>query len=108
MRILMALTAALALISCGGGDEKTAPTNNQAKPMTGAIAQVAGLSELQRNGVFLRAIRDSGIACQEVSGSERIKLGDGVMGWRAKCENGNAHLIEILNDGTAKVTSRVD
>lgn len=108
MRKLMALAAAFTLISCGGGDEKTATSNVQATPVTDAIAQVASLSELQRNGVFLRAIRDSGIACQEVSGSERIKLGNGVMGWRAKCENGNAHLIEILNDGTAKVTSRVD
>lgn len=104
----MTLTAALALISCGGDDEKIATTDNQVTPVTGAIAQVEGLSEMQRNGVFLRAIRDSGIACQEVSGSEHIKLGNGAMGWRAKCENGNAHLIEILNDGTAKVTSRVD
>lgn len=108
MRILMVLAATLALISCSGDEEKTATTNNQAAPVTNAIAQVADLSDLQRNGVFLRAIRDSGIACQEVSGSERIELANGVMGWRAKCENGNAHLIEILNDGTAKVTSRVD
>lgn len=108
MRIFLTLAAALTLISCRGGDEPAPVTNEQTARATGAIAKVAELNDLQRNGVFLRAIRDTGIACQEVLTSEHIALGNGVMGWRAKCENGNAHLIEILDDGTAKVTSRVD
>lgn len=108
MRTLLALVTSLALISCGGNDDQVPANTMSASRSTGAIAKVAGLNDLQRNGVFLRAIRDSGIACQEVLTSEHIKLGNGNMGWRAKCENGNAHLIEILDDGTAKVTSRVD
>lgn len=98
------LAAALALAACGG--ETVAPAGNEAAPETGAAAQVARLDEAQRNGVLEKAIRASGAACPMVTASERTEIGHGVKGWKAHCDNDSAHLIEILPDGTAKVTSR--
>ena len=79
---------------------------NQAIAESGAAAQVAQLTPEQRNGVFEKAIRDSGVACPAVTGSERTEIRPGVKGWKAQCDNDSAHLIEITPDGTAKVTSR--
>lgn len=75
-------------------------------PETGAAAEVAKLDEAQRNGVLERAVRASGAACPTVAKSERTEVRHGVMGWKAECNNGTAHLIEIQADGTANVTSR--
>ena len=68
--------------------------------------RVQKLTPEQRNGVFEKAIRDSGVACPAVTGSERTEIRPGVKGWKAQCDNDSAHLIEITPDGTAKVTSR--
>lgn len=105
MRIVMMLaTAVLALTACDGGG--VAPAGNQSAPETGAAAEVARLDDAQRNGVLEKAIRASGAACPMVTASERTEIGHGVKGWKAHCDNDSAHLIEILPDGTAKVTSR--
>jgi len=104
------IPAALALASCGGGggeDQAVAPVN-RSMPETGAAAQVAQLDEGLRNGVFEKAIRDSGTACPSVTDSQRAEIRPGVRGWKAQCNNGSAHLIEITPDGTANVTSRTD
>lgn len=106
VRTLAILVFLGSLAACSGGEEQAAPTNVQAQAETGVAAQVARLDEGQRNGVFERAIRASGAICTEVSQSERAQVRHGVMGWKAQCLNGDAHLIEILGDGTAKVTSR--
>lgn len=106
MRTLIVLAAAFSLMSCGGNGEKSVPVDNQAQPETGAAAKVAALDETQRNGVLERAIRASGAACPAVKASERAEVRHGVMGWKAHCDNGTAHLIEIASDGTAQVTSR--
>ena len=105
----MMAPAALALASCSdpGADQALTPAN-QAMPETGAAAQVAKLAPDQRNGVFEKAIRDSGATCPAVTGSERAEIRPGVKDWKAQCDNGSAHLIEINPDGTAKVTSRTD
>ena len=106
MRGWMALASVFALMACGeSGDDVTA-TDRQAAAETGAAAQVARLDEAQRNGVLERAIRASGAACPTVTRSERIEVRHGVKGWKAQCDNGTAHLLEIKADGTANVTSR--
>ncbi len=106
MRTLSALMTAFLLISCGdSGQEARQAQEAAAKPNVPA-AQVAALPPLQRNGVFLRAIRDSDIPCQDVAQSEAITIAKDKPGWRAQCTNGDGHLIEILPDGTARVTSR--
>ena len=105
VRTMMLLATALFLASCGGGDEVTA-VENRAMPETGAAAEVAKLDPDLRNGVLGKAIKASGVACPSVTGSERAEIRPGVRGWKAQCDNQTAHLIEILPDGTAKVTSR--
>ena len=52
--------------------------------------------------------RGNEVRCMIVTGSERAEIRPGVKGWKAQCDNGSAHLIEITPDGTAKVTSRTD
>ncbi|WP_028055764.1 hypothetical protein [Sphingobium bisphenolivorans] len=106
MRNWLILAAALALPACGSEGEQ--PTASQQGPAveSGAAAQVAKLDEGQRNGVLERAIKAAGLACPSVAQSERAEVRKGVRGWRATCDNGTAHLIEIAADGTAKVTSR--
>ncbi|HEX7783900.1 MAG TPA: hypothetical protein VF509_13910 [Sphingobium sp.] len=107
MKTLFLLAGILALAACGQGEEGVATMDNRAAPETGATAQVARLDEGQRNGVLEKAIRAAGAPCPSVSSSERAEISTGVMGWKAHCDDGTAHLIQILSDGTAKVTSRI-
>ncbi|PZU58605.1 MAG: hypothetical protein DI547_09730 [Sphingobium sp.] len=107
MRTWIMLATAFGLASCGGdGGETTSAPVNQAEPESGAAAQVAKLDETARNGVLEKAIRASGAACPTVTSSERTEIRTGVKGWRAHCDDGTQHLIEIRADGTANVTSR--
>lgn len=110
MMLPMVLAPLAALAACGPASDQNseqagAPVNS-AQAETGAAAQVAKLDEGLRNGVFEKAIRDSGAACPSVTVSARAQISPGVAGWKAQCDNGSAHLIQILDDGTAKVTSR--
>ncbi|MHA6768518.1 hypothetical protein [Sphingobium ummariense] len=106
MRTVIVLAAALTLIACDGGSDQAAMPRNQAAPDTGAAAEVARLDPSIRDEVFAKAIRDSGAACPTVTQSQRAEIRTGVRGWKAQCDNGSAHLIEITPDGTAKVSSR--
>ena len=108
----VAMAAALLLSACGGG-EKAA--NEAAANM--AMANVADttnyqeevlkLVPAQRDGVFLRAVRDAGLNCQEVTQTERRDPIDGNPTWRIYCGK-TPHLITLTRDGTAKITSRTD
>jgi carboxylesterase type B len=104
----MMLGLVCALAGCGDGAADRAVIENRVEPETGATAQVAKLDADLRNGVFAKAIRDSGAACPEVTESARAEIRHGVRGWKAQCNNESAHLIQILPDGTAKVTSRTN
>ena len=106
MRDWMALAGLFVLTACGQGGDPITATDNRTAPETGAAAAVARLDEAQRNGVLERAVRASGADCPEVAKSERTEVRHGVIGWKAECNNGTAHLIEIQPDGTANVTSR--
>ena len=106
MRNWMAAAAALALAGCGGGEAVPTPEQNaQAAQETLAIeARVAALSPGQRNGVFIRAIRDAGLRCQGVVNSERAPPPARAT-WIARCTNGSGHIIAFGPNGMAKVTS---
>ena len=106
MRSVMILGLLAGLAACGGGGAEQATPVNAVKPESGAAAQVAKLTPDMRNGVFAKAIRDSGAACPEVTQADRAQVRPGVRGWKAQCSNESAHLIQITPDGTAKVTSR--
>ncbi|BBF69824.1 hypothetical protein SBA_ch1_20240 [Sphingomonas bisphenolicum] len=106
MRRLIMVGLCCALAACGDGSGDRVVADNRQEPETGATAQVSKLDDGLRNGVFEKAIRASGAACPSVTASERAEISPGVRGWKAQCDNGSAHLIQILSDGTAKVTSR--
>jgi hypothetical protein len=117
MRQVVLLTALL-LAGCG-----TPPAANTAEPANiaepanaaanmadeaagNATATVQGLPDAQRRAVFLRAIRDAGLDCQEVTTAEQISAPGEAPQWRAHCEDGTMHLINVTPDGTAHIVSR--
>ncbi|WP_242125338.1 hypothetical protein [Sphingobium sp. Sx8-8] len=106
MRKMIVLAAAFSLMSCGDSSDTKPAAKPQPAPDTGAAAAVAKLDEGLRNGVLEKAIKASGALCPSVTRSERAEIRPGIMGWKAECDNGTAHLIEIHADGTADVTSR--
>jgi len=119
-RIALPTLAALALAGCGPSgptntvtvtddnvDAEANATGNDAAPGN-ALAAVLGMSDRQRNVVFIRALMDAGIPCQQVTSSVRLPDRDGKPLWRANCSDGNAHMISITPDGTANIVSRTD
>ncbi len=114
MRPLLVAAALFALGGCGNkvdnaAEPQQAATNvaqNATNSADDVAAKVAALNDDQRNGVFLRAIRDAEIPCRDVIKSERLEDSAGTPTWRAQCELGDAHLILIKPDGSAQVMSR--
>ena len=101
-----AIVALSALAGCGGGD--SAPAGNAAQaPASAAPQSVEGqleaLPEAQRNGVFIRAIRDAGNACQHVESSAAAGEYQGMPVWRAQCGGGSSYTIVITGGGVAQV-----
>ena len=103
------LILGLALLAAGcGGPEPVPVVNNTAESNTidDAQNQLAALSEGQRNGVFIRAIRDSNQACQHVESSEMIGEYRGFPVWRAHCgDGGNSFTIVIMEGGGVQVVN---
>ncbi|GGO98722.1 hypothetical protein [Stakelama pacifica] len=110
MKSLIALAATgLLLTACSS--EPAAPENTQQQqtiaPENNVAMKVAAMSEQERNVVMIRAIRDAGSDCQGVVKSEAYPdAGPNV--WRAQCQSGEWHMVQIQPDGTANVTSRRD
>jgi len=108
----VAMIAALLLSACGGGEKAAneAAVNAavaNAADTTNYQEAVLKLVPAQRDGVFLRAVRDAGLDCQEVTQTERRDPIDGNPTWRIYCGK-TPHLITLTRDGTAKITSRTD
>jgi hypothetical protein len=104
------IVAAMLISACGdgarSGDEADA-TNYQADA-TNYQAEVEALPLTARQGVFLRAVRDAGLTCQQVTESEKLADRDGNPTWRAICDGNSPHIISITRDGTAQIVSRSD
>jgi hypothetical protein len=115
-RMLLPALAGLVLAGCQPGGEQNDAANAAAAEPAGANSASAGnvqarviaMSDRQRNVVFIRALLDAGINCQEVTSSERLPDRDGKPLWRANCSGGTAHMISITPDGTANIVSRTD
>lgn len=110
--IWLALPVMVALSACGG-EPATNPDNaagNEAivneVDATNYQAEVMALPDPARQGVFLRAVRDAGLQCQNVTESERLDDREGDPAWRAICDGRTPHVISITRDGTAKIVSR--
>ncbi|WP_066556482.1 hypothetical protein [Sphingobium sp. TKS] len=106
MRTIVTTIALLALAACGRADKDATDTADAGGNVTNYVAEVGTLNVPQRNAVFFRAIRDAGLPCQNVTGSEQIAAPAQRPMWRARCEDGAAHLIQVMPDGTVNVVSR--
>lgn len=100
---LPAAFAAIALLSgCGSAD---APTTNIAVPDNGYTARIEGLTDAQRQGVLLRAIRDAGRDCQGVTAATAAGEVKGAPAWLATCTDGGQWVVALGGDGVATVTN---
>jgi hypothetical protein len=114
MRLVLIGLTALALTACSGAPEK--PAANEAQnaasvPANGAeavnyVAEIGNMTEQDRQGVFLGAIRDADVPCRDVVKVEQVEPMQGIPTWRASCEEGLQHLIQVKPDGSAQVISR--
>jgi len=101
--IMLSSTVALAALGLGGCSPQA---NDAAQPADGNVAAtVAGLAPGQQRGVLFRAIRDAGLACQHVAGAEQMPDSHGHAQWRARCDDGIEHLVDVAPDGVATVVS---
>ncbi|UZK67478.1 hypothetical protein [Sphingomonas sp. M1-B02] len=119
MRTLVPAFGAIALIGCQAADEPNAATNAAVSDdaegkvvgnasADNALAAVLGMTDRQRNVVFIRALLDADIPCQGVDSSTRLPDQDGKPLWRVNCQGGTAHMIGVTPDGTANIVSRTD
>ncbi|MBB5987564.1 hypothetical protein [Sphingobium lignivorans] len=113
MRLLLIGIATLSLAACGGTPENSVenaaiPAAENAENAVNYVAEIGNLSDTQQQAVFFRAIRDAGIACRDVTSVEQIEPQNGVQTWRAQCDQGGQHLIQVLPDGSAQVVSRTE
>ena len=101
MRVAPLIALAAALAACGSNRQDDNASAARAPEPVGT--RVAALSEGQRNGVFIRAIRDAGLDCQHVQRSAPAGSAGEVPLWRATCQGGLDYMIAIGADGTAQI-----
>jgi hypothetical protein len=92
----------IGLSACGGTGGETA-NKAQGPGPDGIQNQLASMPEAQRNGVFIRAIRDARQECQHVESSRPGGEHQGLPVWNATCSGGGTFTIVIMNNGTATV-----
>lgn len=99
----------LMLAACGTGEPATEVAGNTvantaaAAPDGGYAARITALSPRLRQGVFLRAIRDAGEECQEVTDEYGIAAIKGEPAWAVTCDRSTRWVIAIDRSGTAIV-----
>ena len=107
MRSILISSTLLLLAACGGGapEQPAAPAIPQ-EPSE-FQNQVAALTDSERNGVFIRAIRDAGKPCQGVTESKLSpdKWNGGPL-WLARCNDGVWYGVALGREGTAQIVSR--
>lgn len=113
-KTMFAAAAALATVACAPAANDNQAGNAAAPVPTAAAAEtdyqqrLRGLSDRQRDGVFLRALRDAGIPCQEVRGSSYLGTNVGNASWTARCRDGSQWLITIGAGEVAQIMSVSD
>ena len=103
--ILIGTSLVLALAACGGERRDEAASPPEANDSVDVANQLAALPEGQRNGVFIRAIRDAGEECQHVIASTRAGEYQGRPVWSAQCDGGGSWTIVVTRDGTAQLVN---
>jgi hypothetical protein len=98
--------AALALGACS---QSAAPTANTQVATPGDTQnRLTAMPEAERDGVFIRAIRDANQDCQHVDSSEASGSHQGFPVWTAHCSGGGTYTIVITNDGGATVINAAE
>lgn len=111
MRTMAVLATALLAVACKPAEKAEAPLalQNEASAVN-YPTEVAAMPKQARDAVFFRAIRDAGLPCQKIIGSDPMPAASGAASpsvtWRAQCEDKAYHLIQIQPNGSAVVTSR--
>ncbi len=79
-KLMLTIPGALLLSACGPSAQEQAAANAAAvanqQQASEMAAKVEALAPGQREGVFIRAIRDAGLPCQGVTGAERGAVRD--------------------------------
>ena len=108
-RMLAPAAALLMLSACGSPQQEAAvATNNTSVPEGDYAAKIRALPERQQQGVFLRAVRDDGRDCQEVTTSQEVGSIDHAPTWAVTCDKRTRWLVTIKADGIAIVTDPAD
>lgn len=98
----LAALATCTLSACGGGGD--APANKSAGAAEEDFqARILAMPEGQRNGVFIRAIRDARQTCQGVDSSAPAAPVRGRPVWTAVCGSGESYTLVILPGGNVQV-----
>ncbi len=102
----------LLLVACGqqtATPDNTAAANaaavNAATPEEGFVQRVRALPAGQRDGVFLRAVRDGKGQCQEVTEEYEVANIPADNAWAVTCDRTNHWLVTIDENGVATVTA---
>jgi len=98
-RVAFIAALACAAAGCGGG---AAPVNKSAGE-DDFQARILAMPEGQRNGVFIRAIRDARQTCQRVDSSAPAAPVRGRPVWTAVCQSGESYTLVILPGGNVQV-----
>ena len=104
MRALILLPVLLA--ACGERTETApAPTAAPKRAFSNVQNRVLSLTDAQRHGVFLRAIRDGDKPCQGVAEDVRQDDQGGNPVWVARCTDDHAYAIAVDRNGVAQVAT---
>lgn len=107
MRSLLAIMTILALGACNGTANDSKESKSLESNVVNPVAEITALPEAARNAVFLRAIRDAGLDCQDILKGERLEPMGEKATWRVQCEDGASHLVLVNQNGSAEVVSRI-
>lgn len=102
MRTIL-FASVLMLAACQGSPPAPENVAEEAGGALNTQNQIADLADGERNGVFIRAIRDAGQDCQFVESSEPAGSYQDFPMWHARCDNGRTYTIVIANGGEAQV-----
>ena len=109
MRTIGASLLILAAAACGEGTANNSVGEDNVQATTNAASgsnaqqAVRDLPDGQRNGVFLRAIRDARQPCQNVTESMLSETPGRTPVYMATCENNAVYAVAIRDDGNAIV-----
>lgn len=101
---LLCTAALIGLAACDSGTIGNAPAPD-ATSTSNYLAKLESLPGRQREGVFLRAIRDSGQDCQGVTTSQRTETPDGKPAYTATCTDGSIWILVLETNGVMTVTN---